>query len=146
MSLIILGVAVTIIIAAIKGSRAVGAAIIGVFLGGIVGFLLRPSANLVGQLPFGVVITRGATLTDLDVLFRGTAELSFNYMMIGAIIGAVVFIALGKSLDSKQSVTVPSQAPSSPPHTSSANKFCTKCGATLGPEIVFCGGCGTRRN
>jgi len=146
MSLIILGVVITIIIAAIKGSRAVGGAIIGVFLGGIVGFLLRPSANLVGQLPFGVVVTRGATLTDLDVLFRGTAELSFNYMMVGAIIGAVIFIALAKSLDNKHAATAASPSPSSVPPTSSANKFCTKCGTTLGPEIVFCGGCGTRRN
>jgi len=33
--------------------------IIGFFIGGIVGFIYRPSAFLVGQLPFDTVITRG---------------------------------------------------------------------------------------
>ena len=33
--------------------------IIGLILGTILGFLLRPSVPLIGQLPFGVVVTRG---------------------------------------------------------------------------------------
>ena len=43
--------------------------IVGAPLGGFVGFLLRPSHLLVGQLPFDVVISRGANL-------KGLAEIS----------------------------------------------------------------------
>jgi hypothetical protein len=64
--------------------------IFGTIIGGLVGFLLRPSAPLIGQLPLGTVITRGGNLTGLDVLLRGTAETSFNYMLLGAIVGAAV--------------------------------------------------------
>lgn len=65
-------------------------AILGAFLGGLVGFLLRPSLPLIGQLPFKTVITRGSNLTGLDVLLKSTAEQSFNYMLIGVVVGAVL--------------------------------------------------------
>lgn len=65
-------------------------AILGFFLGGLVGFLLRPSLPLIGQLPFQTVITRGSNLTGIDMLLKSTAEQSFNYLLIGAIVGAVI--------------------------------------------------------
>src|ERR1035437_10083580 len=40
----------------------------GGMLGGIIGYLTRPFAMLVGQLPFGTVITGGAGLQGLDQL------------------------------------------------------------------------------
>jgi hypothetical protein len=54
------------------------------------GFLLRPSVPLIGPLPFETVITRGANLTGLDSLLKGAAETSFNYMLVGVVVGALV--------------------------------------------------------
>ena len=70
---------------------------LGAIVGATIGFLVRPSVPLIGQLPLDVVLTRGANLSGLDMLLRSTAEQSFNYMVIGAIVGAVV-LAGGKSL------------------------------------------------
>ena len=81
-----------------------GGAVLGAILGGLVGFLLRPSVPFLGQLPFSTVITRGSNLTGLDVILKSTAEQSFNYLVIGAIVGAVVLaIAAGMMGKSKAS-------------------------------------------
>ncbi|WP_048205243.1 hypothetical protein [Methanococcoides methylutens] len=68
-----------------------GLPIIGALIGGTVGYLLRPSAPLVGQLPFDVVITRGSNLQGLERMVIPTAEASFNYIVAGVIIGAILF-------------------------------------------------------
>ena len=68
--------------------------IAGLFIGGVVGFLIRPSVPFMGQLPFSTVITRGANLRGLDQLLTGYARTSFNYVIAGMVVGAVVgFIA-----------------------------------------------------
>jgi hypothetical protein len=67
----------------------------GVAVGGLVGFLFRPSVPLMGQLPFITVITRGANLRGLDQLLTGYARTSFNYLAAGIIVGAVIGIILG---------------------------------------------------
>lgn len=69
--------------------------VVGFFLGGSIGFLLRPSAFLVGQLPFETVIARGSNLSGLEGLLISTAETSFNYMLIGAILGAIGGLVVG---------------------------------------------------
>jgi hypothetical protein len=61
----------------------------GFVIGGLVGFLMRPAALIIGQLPFETVVTRGSMLSGLDVLLVPTAQASFNVMAIGAILGAV---------------------------------------------------------
>ena len=71
------------------GSASVGLGILGLIVGAFVGFLLRPSVMLVGQLPFETVVSRGANLRGFDQILVPTAEMSFNIMMVGAIIGAV---------------------------------------------------------
>jgi hypothetical protein len=78
--------------------RSLAGTILGVLLGGLVGYLLRPSAFLVGQLPLETVITRGAYLQGLDQLLVGTAQASFNYLFVGAVIGGVVgcYVGLGR--------------------------------------------------
>lgn len=76
-------------------------ALLGAILGGLVGFLLRPSLPLIGQLPFSTVITRGSNLSGIDMLLKSTAEQSFNYMVIGVIVGAVV-LALAAGMIGKQ--------------------------------------------
>lgn len=63
---------------------------IGVLIGGVTGFLLRPSAPLMGQLPFSTVITRGSNLHGLDQLLVGYARTSFNYLIAGTLLGAVI--------------------------------------------------------
>lgn len=76
-------------------------ALLGAVLGGLVGFLLRPSLPLIGQLPFSTVITRGSNLSGIDMLLKSTAEQSFNYLVIGVIVGAVV-LALAAGMIGKQ--------------------------------------------
>ncbi len=67
----------------------------GLAVGGLVGFLLRPSVPLMGQLPFITVITRGANLQGLDQLLTGYARTSFNYLVAGIVVGAVIGLILG---------------------------------------------------
>ena len=61
--------------------------VIGVLVGGFIGFLQRPSALLVGQLPFSTVITRGANLQGLDQLLIPLAQRSFNVMVTWSLVG-----------------------------------------------------------
>lgn len=72
-----------------SSSSSFGLGLLGLALGGLIGFLLRPSAMLVGQLPFEIVISRGANLQGLDSILVPTAQTSFNIMVVGAIVGAV---------------------------------------------------------
>lgn len=67
---------------------------VGFFGGAASGFVMRPSALLVGQLPFGMVITRGSSLTGLDQLLVPTAQQSFNVMLMAALVGAILGFAL----------------------------------------------------
>ncbi len=51
---------------------------------------------LIGQLPFSIVITRGATLDGLDKMLVPLAQRSFNYMLAGAILGGIAGFASTK--------------------------------------------------
>ncbi|SES80835.1 hypothetical protein SAMN04488587_1119 [Methanococcoides vulcani] len=62
----------------------------GTLIGALIAYLLRPEAPQIGQLPFGVVMTRGADLSGLDEMLIPIAEASFNYTVAGAIIGAII--------------------------------------------------------
>lgn len=79
-------------------------AIIGYYVGGLLGFLLRPSVFLVGQLPFGAVISRGAALSGLDLLLVPAAQNSFNVIVAVAIIGALIGAGIEYFLLKKKSV------------------------------------------
>ncbi len=61
----------------------------GFLVGALVGYLYRPPAFLVGQLPFHVVISRGTSLKGFDQMYIPIAETSFNYLLGGGVIGAV---------------------------------------------------------
>jgi hypothetical protein len=67
-----------------------------------VAFLLRPSAMLVGQLPFGVVMTRGVYLRDFDQVLVPVAQTSFNVTLAGAVLGALAGLGIA-SLRSRHS-------------------------------------------
>ena len=69
--------------------------IVGFLAGGVLGFLYRPSAFIIGQLPFDVVITRGANLKGIDQVLIPMARSSFNNMMTIAVLGAVIGIVAG---------------------------------------------------
>jgi hypothetical protein len=82
----------------------IGIGIVGFLIGGFVGFLARPSAFLVGQLPFEHVISRGATLNGMDQLLVPLAQQSFNITLIGAIIGAIAGIVIGYFVGKRKTV------------------------------------------
>ena len=63
---------------------------IGAIAGGILGFLLRPAAPLIGQLDFGTVLSRGTNLRGLDQVLVSTAQTSFNYLLAGIILGCLI--------------------------------------------------------
>jgi hypothetical protein len=82
----------------------IGIGILGFLIGGFVGFLARPSAFLVGQLPFEHVISRGANLKGMDQMLVSLAQQSFNIMLIGAIIGVIAGIVIGYFVEKKKTV------------------------------------------
>ena len=76
------------------------AGVAGFVFGASVGYFYRPPAFLVGQLPFDVVVTRGTNLKGLDQIYIEVAKTSFNYLVgggiLGAIVGVFVFIRIFK--------------------------------------------------
>ena len=68
---------------------------IGFLAGAVIGFLLRPAAFLIGQLPLKTVIMRGTDLQGLDKIMVSTAERSFNLMFGVAVVGMLIGIAVG---------------------------------------------------
>jgi len=80
---------------------AFGIGFIGIVVGGLLGYLLRPSAPLIGQLPFETVITQGANLRGLDQILVSFAQTSFNYLIVGMIIGGVCGALTGIFLKKK---------------------------------------------
>ncbi len=79
----------------------IGAA--GCLAGGFVGFLLRPSAFLVGQLPFQHVITRGESLQGVERVMMALARDSFNIMLSGAAVGLLAGAVIGYFIGKKKS-------------------------------------------
>jgi ABC-type Fe3+ transport system permease subunit len=77
-------------------------AVIGILVGGFIGFLLRPSLLLVGQLPFEKVILAGTNLKGVDQFFVKTAQTSFLYMVLGAVGGLVIGLILAAVMTGKQ--------------------------------------------
>ena len=71
--------------------------VLGFFVGGFIGYLLRPSHPYIGQLPLETIITRGAKLDEFDSFLYGPmAEVSFNYIVVGAILGLFIGWTVGK--------------------------------------------------
>jgi zinc-ribbon domain len=74
----------------------------GAIVGGILGFLFRPAAPLIGQLDFGTVVSRGTNLTGLDQILVSTAQASFNYLIAGIILGCVIGVIASYSLSRRR--------------------------------------------
>jgi hypothetical protein len=75
---------------------------LGLLIGGAVGFLLRPTAPLTGQLPLETVLLRGTNLQGFESYLTPYAETSFNYMAASALIGFFIILVVDK-LSSKSS-------------------------------------------
>jgi hypothetical protein len=155
-NLIVLAIAAVLVVMVVKDIKqggVVGFAMLGAVVGAVVGFLLRPSVPFVGQLPLDVVLSRGASLNGIDQLLRSIAEQSFNYVIIGAVLGVVV-VAGAKGIVLQRPSTAATQSSAPPPSATDAQSastsspvstFCTKCGIRLvGQDVVFCGSCGAR--
>ena len=80
-----------------------GLTIAGLLIGSVVGYLLRPSVPFMGQLPFTTVITRGANLRGFDQLLTGYARTSFNYLIAGMILGAIIGLIAAFAISSQNS-------------------------------------------
>ena len=72
--------------------------VLGLVVGGLFGFLMRPSYPLIGQLPFAAVITRGAELRSWDRALVPLAQESFNYVLLGSLLGAGAGFLAARSL------------------------------------------------
>ena len=111
----------------------------GTIAGALVGYLLRPSVPIIGQLSFFTILTRGGNLDGLDVVIKGAAETSFNYMAILAAVGLTVAL--------KVSTSPPHLNHSSnTPRLAGSNGFCVNCGQPLSVGDGFCSACGCKRS
>lgn len=81
------------------GGKYFAGLLVGASLGGILGFVLRPSAGLFGRLPFDVVITAGSNLRGADELLKPLAQQSFEYLVAGIVVGGVLGLVLAMALN-----------------------------------------------
>jgi predicted amidophosphoribosyltransferase len=119
-----------------KSSLGPGPAVLGAAIGAFISFLVRPAAPLVGQLPFGVVITRGVSLKGLDRMLVPYAESSFNIMIVGLILGGIIGVVIGSFLSKSSNV------PSNQYFDPAESKICPKCAETIKYEAKVCKHCG----
>jgi multisubunit Na+/H+ antiporter MnhE subunit len=101
MNIFILGLIVIIISIFLNWTglnRAERTCILGFLIGGFVAYLNRPVIPLFGrQLPIETIIIRGGNLEGFERVALGPlAELSFNYILTGFILGAVLGWIIGK--------------------------------------------------
>jgi len=71
-----------------------GLVMVGGLLFGLLGYLLRPDAPIVGQLPFHAVVSRGATLSGFEEFLLPAARTSFLYLLAGIVFGVLLGLAV----------------------------------------------------
>ncbi len=84
-----------------KNSRVWLMGIGGFLAGAFIGYLYRPAAFLIGQLPFRDVISRGTNLKGLDQIYIPVAQTSFNYLVVGGMAGAILGVVVALLLRKK---------------------------------------------
>jgi Short C-terminal domain len=73
--------------------------LIGMIIGGGIGFLIRPANMLTGQIDFATMITCGQNLTGLNTLLKEQATTSFAMFVGGVVIGGIIGYLIGIILD-----------------------------------------------
>lgn len=111
-------------------------------MGGILGYVLRPSVPLLGQLPFQTVITAGSNLTGLDQILKPLAEQSFEYLVGGVILGGVAGLLIGRT---RRPALPPAPPMPYAPPVQPTNAYCQSCGSAVPAAVPFCPYCGNRR-
>jgi hypothetical protein len=115
-------------------------AVLGALAGFVIAFLLRPSVPILGQLPVEMVITRGATLSGLGEMARPLAEQSFNLVVAGTLLGAIIGYVLFSIFRSQ-----PAGLPSSTRGSSAAQvrheRACPWCAETILAAAKICKHC-----
>jgi len=106
-------------------------------LGGVIGFVLRPSAPGIGQLPFETVLTAGSNLQGIDQLLTPVAQQSFKYLVIGVILGGIAGLIIGTF----------GQRPAArhAARTTATVAFCANCGNAIPDSTPYCPRCGFKR-
>jgi len=135
----------------------------GACIGTLTGFLMRPSVPFLGQLPLSAVISRGATLRELDQLMAPIAVTSFNYLITGLVLGSAIgalvsFLLRTLQTSSTQPTSLVVSAPQSMQQARpepgegmaaavSENQTtgvkCPRCGRQSSNRAKFCAACGS---
>ena len=117
--------------------RMISFPIAGALLGGSLAFVLRPTNPLVGQLPLGTVITRGAFLEGMDRLIVPLAEYSFNMMLAGLVAGAAAGALIAYLMQNSRLPSSGAQIPST-----EVTKVCPFCAERIKVAANVCRFCG----
>lgn len=115
---------------------------VGALLGLILGYFISPDIPLIeGKVPFEYAITNGQACEGqgLDELLIPAAQQAFQYMVIGAILGALVGLGISIMITSGNT-----NQPNRVRVCQQCNavydvsvKFCDQCGIALGPQILI---------
>ena len=130
--------------AARTGSSTTVLVIAGAAIGSWIGFLLRPSVLMLGKLPFSAIVTRGSQFTGLDQILVPAAQASFNYVVVGAVLGGVAtwgFSVWGRTMRS-QSLQTLSMRPAAQPSSERQERPCPWCAEPILIQARVCKHCG----
>jgi hypothetical protein len=127
-------------------SSPIEACVAGGLLGALMGFVFRPTVLGAG-VPFVTVLLRGATLQGTDVVWKPLAVKSFNYMLLGTVVGALAGYALmmlsrlAKRSEAGATADVVQGVPSLPPAETRAERDCPWCAERILAKAQFCKHC-----
>ncbi len=81
--------------------------IVGLLIGGYIGFLMRPAVPMFGQIPFEYVISMGSQFKGMDEILIPIAQKSFFMTIGGSFIGFIIGVIVGFLIKNKTSTSEP---------------------------------------